>query len=118
MAKVIVSINGIDIGVQPSELGFERYNLTKSGRVLSGDMTAELIAKKAKWTFVYEVMNGVQIEKLFDAVDSSMFFFPLTFLENGVQKTVTVYPGAVKYRKFRHDGVWYWKNVAFDLIQK
>lgn len=119
---MLQSINGVAIdGVnvkQPSDVGVERYNLTKSGRVASGKMTMELIAKKRKLTIQYEVIGGIHLERLLSAIDSDAMFFPVTWQEMSNTYTMTAYVGGIKYKRFRSDGVWYWKNLTFDLIEQ
>lgn len=115
--RMVVSINGVSVK-QPTDFSIERYDLTKSGRVASGKMTMELVAKKRKFLFSYEVMSGTDLDKIRSAIDTEKMFFPLVYIENGVEYHVQVYRGALKYRRFRTDGVWYWKNVQFDLIEQ
>jgi hypothetical protein len=117
MGAVVKSVNGIVIK-EPTDFEIERYNLTKSGRLANGDMTIDLVAKKRKFKFAYEVVSGPQLDKIREAIDSNTMIFPLVFVENGIEYTAQVYAGAPKYRKFRTDGVWYWKNLTFDLIEK
>gem|GEM_PF-1976215 len=118
MARSIVSVNGLAIR-EPTNLGFEFYNLTKSGRLASGKMTIELVAQKRKFTFMYEVISGPQLDQIKAAIYSpSAMFFPLVYLENDVHKTCIVYSGALKALPWRKEGLWYWKNVTFDLIEQ
>lgn len=114
---IVKSINGVKVK-QPSDFSVERYDLTKSGRVASGKMTIDIIAKKRKFILAYEVIAGPALTTLKNAVDSYNPFFDLVYIENNVEYTVRVYRGAMKYTRFRTDGVWYWKNLAFDLIEQ
>jgi len=115
--RIIKTVNGITIK-QPTTLGFEFYNLTKSGRVASGKMTGEIIAQKRKFTLAYDVLSGPQFEDIMTACGSTKMFLPLVYIDNGVEKTAIVYSGAIKRRRFRTDGIWYWSNVTFDLIEQ
>lgn len=117
MAIALVSINALTIK-QPSVFDREDYALTKSGRVASGKMKADIIARKGKWVLAWEVMTGPQIETVKAAIQGTSFFFPLVYNENNVEYTATVYAGALKRRLFRTDGIWYWTNVSFDLIEQ
>lgn len=114
---MVVSLGGVAIK-QPTDLEIELYDLTKSGRLGSGKMVIDIIAKKRKFNFTYEVLSGAELEKIKSVIDSMNPFVTLVYIENGVQKSAVVYRGALKYRRFRTDGVWYWKNVTFSLIEQ
>lgn len=104
---------------RPSGFDIEKYNLTKSGRVASGKMVMELIAKKRKFLFSYEVISGVSLETLLSVIDTDAMFFKLEYTENSDDvKEAMVYVGSIKAKNFRTDGIWYWKNVTFDLIEQ
>ena len=102
----------------PTSFGIERFKITKSGRLSSGLMTMEIIAKKRKFTFSYDVLGGTDLLLLVGLLDSETCFFTFTWDELGTESSCTVYPGAIKYDKFRSDGQEYWKNVKFDLIEQ
>lgn len=110
-------INGTSIK-EPTDFDVEKYKLSKSGRVASGKMTMEIIAKKKKFNFSYAVLSGTELETITDILDSNTAFYNFSFVENGDTKTYTIYPGAIKFKKFRTDGVWYWKDVQFSLIEQ
>jgi hypothetical protein len=117
----MLKINGVEIKV-PSALKIQRFNLTKSGRVASGLMSMDLIAKKVKLEVNYEVLSGTEVRKIRDLIDGNDIFFDITFEEeDGTLKTITGYAGAIdmdKYRTPRQGGGWYWKNVSFALIER
>jgi len=110
-------INGTSIK-EPTDFDVEKYKLSKSGRVASGKMTMEIIAKKKKFNFSYAVLSGTELETITDILDSNTAFYSFSFVENGDTKTYNIYPGAIKFKKFRTDGVWYWKDVQFSLIEQ
>ena len=116
MAQVL-SINGTTIK-RPTFFDIERYNLTKSGRVASGDMTMDLIAKKRKFLFRYDVISGKDLNTILNLIDGTDMFFTLSYIENDVTKTASCYAGHIPTRLFRTDGVWYWTRVNFDLIER
>lgn len=118
MAYMVKSIRGIVVK-QPSDLQMETYNLTNSGRLASGKMTIQIIAKKRKFLFTYEVLSGVEFDKIRQAIDHpNHAFFELLYRDNNKDKSAIVYAGAIKARRFRTDGVWYWRDVKFDLIEQ
>lgn len=113
----IITIDGVQIKT-PSEFSVEKYKLTKSGRVASGLMKMDIIAKKRKFLFSYDIIDSVELEKITAVVDGDKAFFPIVYTENGTQKTATVYSGAIKAKKHREGSKWYWTNVTFDLIEQ
>jgi hypothetical protein len=103
---------------EPTDMDFEWYRLTKSGRLASGRMTMELIAKKRKFLFSYEVLSGTDLDTVLSFIFGDANFFKLTYSFNGKLGEAVVYAGSIKAKKFRVDGIWYWKNVTFDLIEQ
>jgi hypothetical protein len=116
----LITLGGQTIkAMDPGNFGIERYKLTKSGRVASGDMVMDLVAKKVKLTLKWEVLSGADLKTIADIVDSDTMFFETTYMDdNGEIKTITVYSGALKYVAFRSDQGIYWRDVAVDLIQQ
>ena len=116
----LITLNGVEIKQpKPGDFGIEKYKLTNAGRVASGKMTMELIAKKKKFTMKWEVLKGADLKTIADIVDGDTMFFAITYLdENGDAKSATVYSGALKYTNFRSDQGWYWVDVQVDLIEQ
>lgn len=121
---MILKLAGVDIK-QPKKEGFKmsRYNLTKSGRVANGDMTMELIAKKRKFFFEYDVISGADMEKIMAIIDGTAMFFSITYEENGQVKSAQVYVGEIGQQYFRVADKttptgWYWKDFTFNLIER
>jgi hypothetical protein len=113
-----ITIEGTTI-YQPHEFIIERYNITKSGRVASGLMTMELIAKKRKFLFRYRTISSTSMNTILDLIDDEdAIFFDIAYKENNVQKTATVYAGHIPSTLIRSGSLWYWKNVNFDLIER
>lgn len=113
----IITIDGVQIK-KPTDFSIEKYKLTKSGRLASGKMTMDIIAKKHKFAFSYDVLSSTQLDLIASVVDGDKAFFELVYEENNVVKTATVYAGALKAKKFREGSIWYWKNITFDLIEQ
>jgi hypothetical protein len=118
MSGMVTSIAGRPIR-QPSDFAISRYNITKSGRTASGNMVMDLVAKKRKFFFTYEVLQGKDLEVILSAIDSDAMFFTLDYVENNVSKSAVVYVGEINYKRFRtFDNGWYWKDVTFNLIER
>jgi len=107
-----------DIIKEPKEFQPEWYKLTKSGRLASGRMVMDIIAKKRKFPFRYDVLNGSELDLILSYVNGDFSFFELTYEINGRIETCTVYAGALKAKKLRKGSIWYWTNVSFDLIEQ
>ncbi len=111
------TINSVAIK-NPTDFRIERYNLTKSGRVASGLMVMDLLAKKRKFLFRYKAISGTELNNILNLIDGTDIFFTLSYWENNVLKHATCYAGHIPSHLFRRDGVWYWKDVNFDLIER
>ena len=116
MAQVI-SIGGVTIKL-PTDFRIERYNITKAGRVANGDMTLELIAKKLKFIFEYDSIDGDELDVILGVIDTTTMFFTLTYKENDVEKSATVYTGHLPTDQYRTDGIWLWRGFNFSLIEQ
>ncbi|GGF88526.1 hypothetical protein [Paenibacillus abyssi] len=111
-----LTINGTPIKT-PDHFSIERYNLTKAGRLASGKMTLELIAKKRKFQLEYNILSGSELNNILSLIDSSSMFFTLGYTENSVAKTAVCYAGAIPSTLYRSD-VWQWTDVTFSLIEQ
>lgn len=115
--KQKITINGTTIK-SPSNVEIGSYNLTKSGRVASGKMTMELIAKKTKLNITYEIISGLEMNVILAMIDSKAMFFNVSYVDTNVVKTKKMYVGEINKTQFRTDGGWYWKNVTFNFIEQ
>jgi hypothetical protein len=113
----ILTLNGRTIK-QPTSFRIEKYNLTKAGRTSDGTMHLDFIAAKRKFYFEYEVLAGDELDTILDVIGGTTMFFDITYKDNNVNYSATVYVGAISKKQFRTDGVWYWKDVSFDLIEQ
>lgn len=104
----------------PTSFNIAKYNLTKSGRVASGKVKLKIIARKRKFEFEYTVLSGTDYQIIDDLLygTGTSEFYTFEYVENGIEKSATVYSGALTADKFRTDGIWYWKNVKFALIEE
>lgn len=121
---MILLIEGVAIK-QPKPEGLKRstYNVTKSGRVANGDMTMELVAKKKKLFFSYDIIAGKDLTHILHLIDTDKMFFEVTYEYNGIVDTMTVYVGEIGSDYFRVPDAttptgWYYKNFTFNLIER
>jgi hypothetical protein len=114
-----IRVNGVRIK-QPKQPGLSHYNLTKSGRVASGSMTMDLVAKKKKIFLQYDVLSGAELEQIKSLIDGDDMFFDVEYIENGIPQSFTGYVGEISRTLHRGGGLngWYWKDVKFDFIEK
>lgn len=114
-----IHINGVRIK-QPKNPAISHYNITKAGRVASGKMTMELVAKKKKLFFEYEVISGADMDQILAQVDGSSLFFDVSYIENGKSHSFTAYVGEINRGLLRGGGLhgWYWKDASFNLIEQ
>lgn len=115
-----MKVDGVTIK-NPTEFSIERYNITKAGRVASGKMVMDLVAKKRKFLLRYAAISGKDLNTILSAIDTNNMFMTFEYVENGVTKTATVYVGhipSVLHRMAASGDHWYWKDVNFDLIEQ
>lgn len=82
----------------------------------------DLVAKKRKFEFVYDVISAKDMEKILDIIDGTAMFFTLRYTENNKVKSAKVYVGEIGSDRFRTNDpvskMWYWKNFTFNLIEQ
>jgi len=114
----LITLSGTTVKT-PTEFIIEEYNLSKSGRTADGKMHMDYIAAKNKFLLRYAVLSQSEYDTLRAIIRTSTMFFPITYKDNDVIYSKTVYVGAIHRTQFRTDtGAWYWKDVKFDLIEQ
>lgn len=119
----MIKFNGIEVKT-PTDIDYEHYNVTNSGRMASGSMSMDLIAKKSKLKINYAVLKGADLRTIKSIIYGPNMFFDVTYYdEDGVIRTITCYVGAITYKKFRTGvkdplNAWYWKDVEFAVIER
>lgn len=108
----------------PTSFDMEHYTLTQSTRVANGDMMMDFVANKLKFNFGYASIQSSDLDDIIDELwtklsTTKQCFHELKYIENGVEKTATVYAGSIPKNLHRgHGSNWVWKDVKFSLIQK
>ena len=112
-------VNGVTIK-NPSAFKIERYNVTTMERLSNADMVGDLIAKKRKFYFTYDVITAEEFEVILAAIyDSDTLFFPLEYPDRGSVRHATVYVGSIPsdlHYMSKANAVW--KHVTFNLIER
>lgn len=104
---------------RPSSFKIEKYKITNAQRLANGDMTADVIAKKRKFTFTYNQITSTELDKILDILwDDTGYFYTFTWVENGKEKSAPVYPGSIPQELHCPVGIWVWKGVSFSLIEQ
>ena len=113
------TLNGRGIK-NPSSFKIERYNVTTMERLADATMVGDLIAKKRKFYFTYDAIKGSDLDNILEAIwETDKLFFTLTYVENNVPKSATVYSGSIPTDLHSAKGAdWVWKGVSFDLIEQ
>jgi len=116
-----ITINGVVIKT-PSTFKISHYNLTKSGRVASGKMTMELVAKKKKLFLTYSALSGADLKNILDLIDGTEMFFTVGFYDVTNQyRTITAYVGEIPMPLHRRTSIednTVWKDIDFNLIEQ
>lgn len=116
-----ISINSTQIKT-PTDFKVSRYNLTKSGRLASGKMVMELIAKKKKLFLNYAGITGRDLRVILNLIDTSEMFFNVAYYDvDGTPVTNTCYVGEIssilRQRAIVNDD-HIWKDVEFNFIEQ
>ena len=75
--------------------------------------------KKRKFYFTYDAISGEDLDVILEAIwETEELFFPLNYVENGKEKTATVYVGSIPSELHKASKNWVWKNVTFNLIER
>lgn len=89
-----------------------------TGRTLSGDMVGDVVAEKKtlgiKWEFITEE-ELLLIKQVLVAG-----FLPFSFHDDGMDITIEVYRGTLAKEQLGRlgDGIFYYKSVSVDIVQR
>lgn len=118
MAKTQFKIDGTLIK-RPHNFKMETYPVSNLQRKANGDMAGDFIARKRKFFFTYEAITTTElqvIERLI--VNTNSMFHTLSWVEDNVTKTCTIYYGSFPKELVRTGAEWVWKGVSFNLIEQ
>lgn len=118
MAVQQVKINGTTIK-RPLEFRIERYKISTLERISDGSMVGDFIARKRTFHFGYPSINGTELDAILDLLwETNEMFATLTWIENNVEHTTTVYPGAIPQQLHHTGSQWVWQDIKFQLIEQ
>ena len=116
-----LKINGVTIRT-PDNFKLSKFNLTKSGRVASGKMTMDLIAKKVKIEISYRGITGIDLDTILDEIDTDEEFFTVEYYDKrGTAMSKTFYTGeipATLHTRGLGDDDDKWRNVELHFIEQ
>ena len=113
-----VMLNG-SIIKRPWPFKIERYKISTLERMSDGGMVGDFIARKRTFSFAYEQINSTELNRILDIIwESDSMFFTLTWIEDNVSHSTTVYPGAIPQTLHHTGSEWIWKDVSFQLIEQ
>jgi len=100
----------------PTEFPVEIIDIKYADRVASGKMVVDLIAKKRRFTLVYEDPELADLVTFLTlkALDA---FLEFVYVENGVEVTKTVWMGDISYEG-EYVNPETWKNVEIPLEEQ
>jgi hypothetical protein len=89
-------------------------------RLSNATMVGDLVAKKLKFYFTYDVLTAQELDTILQAIwDSSGLFFPFQYSDRGISKITMVYVGSIPSElHYMSDKNTVWKNVSFNLIER
>lgn len=110
----------------PHAFQISHYNLTKHGRVASGNMTMDLLknGKKKKLFLEYRVITGADLQHIYDRIhvwSNGIFFYVTYFDEIGEAQTITCYVGEIAAPLARRGQLGdhqIFKDVVFNFIER
>ena len=113
----MIWLNGILLP-EPSALPIGVHDITRAGRVSSGLMNMEFIARKRTVTLEYALILDAELVAILDNLHSRVFH-TLRYPDAGGERTLTVYHGDRPYSAFHTvGGVRWWKDLKIALIER
>lgn len=117
----ILTINGVGVH-NPSSFSVDIMDLSseESGRLLNGEMTKDLIARKRKLNCSWNTLTWSQVSQLLTAVEQSINL-TVTYPDPqiGSYTTKTFYVGDRSAPAvWLADGKEYWNGTSFNFIER
>lgn len=89
-----------------------------TGRTLSGYMIGDVVAEKKNLSIRW----GVLTEDEYLLIKNTLIagFMPFTFHDDGIDMTIEAYRGTMSKDQLGYlsDGIFYYRNVSVDLIER
>lgn len=111
--------NGIEL---PSPVSFtvadEIIWTSDTGRTLAGLMIGDVVAEKKNLSIKWGILTEAEVMFIKSRLVSG--FFPFTFHDDGLDITIEAYRGTLTKEHLGNigDGLYYYKSVSVDIIQR
>ena len=89
-----------------------------TGRLMNGTMAGEVVAEKKNISLKWGILTEAEMSQIRSKIVNG--FFPVTFHDDGIDMTVTVYRSTLSKEVLGRlsDGIFYYKSVSVDLIER
>lgn len=89
-----------------------------TGRLMDGTMAGEVVAEKKNVSLKWGILTEAEMSQIRSKIVNG--FFPVTFHDDGIDMTVTVYRSTLSKEVLGRlsDGIFYYKSVSVDLIER
>ncbi|MEY8001211.1 DUF6711 family protein [Clostridium sp. Mt-5] len=114
----MLKINGVELP-DPSTYNPSIQDISNAQRNARGEMILERIATKRKLSLSWAFLSGTDTLQLLSLVSSTFFSVEYIDPQDGGLKSGTFYSGdrtmtGIMYK----DGIMYYKDVKFDIIER
>lgn len=113
-------VDGTSI-MNPSGFSISRYDVTNLERLANANIAGDLIAKKRKLFFTYEVIASADLDHILNLIWTPWkIFFNLEWQENGIWRSMICYKGEISQDLARAGRTtnWVWQDVSFNFIEQ
>jgi len=89
-----------------------------TGRTLSGYMTGDPVAEKKTVAVKWGVLTESEVVSIKNVMVAG--FFPFSFHDDGIDITIEVYRGTMSKEQLGWigDGIFYYKSVSVDIVER
>ena len=89
-----------------------------TGRTLSGYMAGDVVAEKKNINIKWEFLPESEVVTIKNTLIAG--FFPFTFHDDGMDITIESYRGTLAKEQLGYigDGIFYYRSVSVDIIQR
>lgn len=89
-----------------------------TGRLIDGTMAGDVIAEKKTISIKWGILTETDVALIRNTLVAG--FFPFTFRDDGISITIESYRGTLSKQHLGYigDGIYYYKSVSVDIIQR
>lgn len=118
MGKIIWSGNTVLPAPTSMSVSDEIIWTSDTGRTLSGYMTGDPVAEKKTVSWKWEYITETEMKIIKNTLVPG--YFPVSFHDDGIDVTIEVYRGTLTKEHLGRlsDGIYYYKSVTVDVVQR